>query len=67
MMDVDAEMAVLSEEHRRLREKMAAVSGQEQHLKEEEIRLEQLSLQLEQEKMKVRWAFMPVYSMWLQL
>ncbi|XP_071550692.1 uncharacterized protein [Panulirus ornatus] len=52
--DVDAEIALLREEHRQLREKMAAISCQEQNLKEEEIRLEQLSLQLEQEKAKVQ-------------
>ncbi|MPC42256.1 hypothetical protein E2C01_035873 [Portunus trituberculatus] len=53
MLGRDVEASLASEEQRRLREKMMAVALQQQRLKEEEARLKELSLQLEEERMKV--------------
>ncbi|XP_063859790.1 fas-binding factor 1 homolog isoform X2 [Scylla paramamosain] len=53
MLGRDAEASLASEEQRRLREKMTAVTLQQQRLKEEEARLNELNLQLEEERMKV--------------
>ncbi|KAK7077740.1 hypothetical protein SK128_024387 [Halocaridina rubra] len=51
-LDMSTEFTVLSEEHRRLKSKMALITHQEQQLKAEEERIEQLSLALEQDKAK---------------
>lgn len=49
----DAEASLAIEEQRRLREKIAAVNMQQQCLKEEEAKMSELSLQLEQDRLKV--------------
>lgn len=52
-MTAEAESTFLSSEHRRLKDKLEAVYRREQEVRENEDRLEQLSFQLEQEKVKV--------------
>lgn len=54
MLGLSAEGSLVSDEQRRLREKTAAVNLQQQHLKDEEMRLNELRLQLEEDKLKVR-------------
>ena len=54
MLGLDAEASLVNEEQRRLREKIASVNMQQQRLKEEDARLSELSLQLEQDRLKVR-------------
>lgn len=54
MLGLSAEGSLVNDEQRRLREKTAAVNLQQQHLKDEEMRLNELRLQLEEDKLKVR-------------
>lgn len=57
MMDAEFEKNLLNTEYRQLHEQAAAIRIKEQDQKEEQVKLEQLSLQLEQEKAKVRTIF----------
>ncbi|XP_047474012.1 fas-binding factor 1 homolog [Penaeus chinensis] len=51
--NLDAESTFLNNEHRRLKEKLAAIQRREQEVRENEDRSEELSFQLEQEKVRM--------------
>lgn len=53
MLGLSAEGSLMGEEQRRLREKTVTVNLQQQQLKDDEMRLNELKLQLEEDKLKV--------------